>query len=94
MIAPALKRYVAGKAAASRNRTPFLALAIAALIVLALARPGGHAGDEVDLTGIAGRVIVMDATRTSRVRRFSSESLKRLTHPCPLRSSPLALTPI
>lgn len=74
MITPALKRYVAGKAAASRNHTPFLALAIAAMIVLALARPGAEIGDDLDLTGIAGRVIVLDAsTDVSRQALFVRE---------------------
>ena len=74
VIAPALKRSVAGKAAASRNHTPFLALAIAAMIVLALARPGAEIGDDLDLTGIAGRVIVLDAsTDVSRQALFVRE---------------------
>lgn len=62
LITPPLKRYVAAKASASRNSAPFLALTIAVLIVMALARPGADTGDEVDLTGIAGRVVVLDAS--------------------------------
>lgn len=62
LIAPPLKRYIAARAAASRNRTPLLTLAAASLIVLALARPGAETGDEIDLTGIAGRVIVLDVS--------------------------------
>ena len=74
LVAPPLKRFLAGRAAASRNRTPFLALCIAALIVLALARPGGERGAELDLTGLAGRVIVMDAsTDISRQAVFIRE---------------------
>ena len=62
LVAPPLKRFVASRAAASANRTPVLALVIAGLIVLALARPGADLGDEVDLTAIAGRVVVLDAS--------------------------------
>ena len=65
LVAPSLRRYVAARAATARNCAPFLALALAALIVLALARPGAHTGGEIDLTGIAGRVIVMDAGGTN-----------------------------
>lgn len=74
MVAPSLKRFLATRAAANRNRAPFLALAIAGLIVLALARPGGETGAELDLTGLAGRVIVMDAsTDISRQAVFIRE---------------------
>ena len=74
LVAPPLKRFLASRAAASRNRTPLLALCIAALIVLALARPGGETGAELDLTGLAGRVIVMDAsTDISRQAVFIRE---------------------
>jgi len=74
LVAPSLKRFLAGRAAASRNRTPCLALCIAGLIVLALARPGGEVGGEIDLTGLAGRVIVLDAsTDISRQAVFIRE---------------------
>lgn len=74
LVAPPLKRFLAGRAGASRNRTPLLALCIAGLIVLALARPGGEVGGEIDLTGLAGRVIVMDAsTDISRQAVFIRE---------------------
>ncbi len=74
VVAPPLKRYLAGKSAAARNNAPFLTLGIAALIVLALARPGGETGEELDLTGLAGRVIVMDAsTDISRQAVFIRE---------------------
>lgn len=74
MVSPPLKRFLAARAAAQRNRTPFLALCIAGLIVLALARPGGETGAGLDLTGVAGRVIVMDAsTDISRQAVFIRE---------------------
>lgn len=74
LVAPPLKRFLASRAAAGRNRTPFLALGIAGLIVLALARLGGETGAEADLTGVAGRVIVIDAsTDISRQAVFVRE---------------------
>ncbi len=74
LVAPSLRRFLAAQAAAIRNRTPFLALAIAGLIVLAMARPGGEIGAELDLTGVAGRVVVMDAsTDISRQAVFVRE---------------------
>lgn len=74
LVAPSLKRFLARRAAASSNRAPYLALCIAGLIVLALARPGGEVGREIDLTGLAGRVIVMDAsTDISRQAVFIRE---------------------
>lgn len=62
LVAPQLKAYLAQRSAARRNRMPILLLGVAAVIVLALTRPGFHHGRELDLTGVAGRVIVMDAT--------------------------------
>lgn len=74
LVAPPLRRYIADRAASGRNLAPFLALAIAGLIVVALARPGADMGDEIDLTGIAGRVIVLDAsTDISRQAVFVRE---------------------
>lgn len=74
LVAPPLKRFLASRAAASRNGAPLLALCLAGLIVLALARPGGEAGGEIDLTGLAGRVIVLDAsTDISRQAVFIRE---------------------
>lgn len=57
-----LKRYLADRAGNRRNHAPFLMLGLVAVIVLAIARPGFHGAGQPDLTGIAGRVVILDAS--------------------------------
>ena len=74
LVSPALKQYLAVRAQANQRLTPFLCLALAAIIILVLARPGGENTAGPDLRGLAGRVIVLDAsTDTSRQAVFIRE---------------------
>ncbi len=74
LVSPALKHYLAVRAQASQRLTPFLCLALAAIIILVLARPGGENAAGPDLRGLAGRVIVLDAsTDISRQAVFIRE---------------------
>ncbi len=74
LVSPPLKRYLAVRAKANQRLTPILCLALAAIIILVLARPGGENSAAPDLRGFAGRVIVLDAsTDISRQAVFIRE---------------------
>lgn len=60
VVAPTLKRHVAVHSNLGKAGAPVLAIGLAALVVLALARPGVDADDPRDIVTLGGRVIVLD----------------------------------
>ncbi|MEM7270503.1 MAG: VWA domain-containing protein [Pseudomonadota bacterium] len=60
LISPPLRSYIADRAAIVKSAAPTLCLAIAALIAVALARPGLITETKPDYANIVGRVVVID----------------------------------
>lgn len=77
VVAPYLRGYLAQRSDLARAGTPILCIATAALVIIALARPGLDGDRTDDYATLAGRVIVLDVGSDLARHRHFIDDLQR-----------------
>lgn len=77
VVAPVLRGYLATRSNLGRAGAPILCFAVAALVVLAMSRPGIETDDQDMAVNLAGRVVILDVGSDLAQHRLFLDELYR-----------------